>query len=462
MSIILWLCDLSAAWTALWIADSLRHRLPWGAFPDKIYLTWNVLIIVSAIWSAVFYAWGTYERRHREGLTDELRTVAFATTFALFTLASFFYFLKIEDFSRVLFAYFYALDLVFGLGLRLAVRAVHSRFRPANADLRRALIVGTDSVALDLAAQIRGWVGYTVVGFLTENGPTVDSASPVEGMPIVGSFHDVSPVLARYSVDEVFLSPVAKSRIGLADLMLNLLDSHVRVRMMPDLLEFVAVRTGIETLRGLPVITVREPAITGVNSFLKRGLDILGSIVGLIVFVPLMLAIVILIRLDSPGPILFVQERAGRYGKSFRMFKFRSMVANAEEMLSDLVDVDRLEQPAFKLPADPRVTRVGRWLRRWSLDELPQLVNVLKGEMSLVGPRPEEMRIVEKYSPWQRQRLLVKPGLTGSMQISGRGNLSFDERIKLELAYIENYSLWRDIVILLETLPAVVSRKGAF
>jgi lipopolysaccharide/colanic/teichoic acid biosynthesis glycosyltransferase len=131
-------------------------------------------------------------------------------------------------------------------------------------------------------------------------------------------------------------------------------------------------------------------------------------------------------------------------------------------MLSDLVDVDRLEQPAFKLPADPRVTRVGRWLRRWSLDELPQLVNVLKGEMSLVGPRPEEMRIVEKYSPWQRQRLLVKPGLTGSMQISGRGNLSFDERIKLELAYIENYSLWRDIVILLETLPAVVSRKGAF
>jgi lipopolysaccharide/colanic/teichoic acid biosynthesis glycosyltransferase len=143
------------------------------------------------------------------------------------------------------------------------------------------------------------------------------------------------------------------------------------------------------------------------------------------------------------------------------MYKFRTMVQNAEELLKQLIDLDKLKQPAFKLKDDPRVTRVGRWLRRTSLDELPQLFNVLKGEMSLVGPRPEEIRIVQKYNPWQSQRLLVKPGMTGSMQVSGRADLPLNERVKLELAYIENYSIWKDIHILLKTVPAVLSGRGA-
>lgn len=169
-----------------------------------------------------------------------------------------------------------------------------------------------------------------------------------------------------------------------------------------------------------------------------------------------------MIRFDSRGPILFSQERAGQYGKPFRMYKFRSMVVNAEELLDQLVNVEELEQPHFKMRNDPRITRVGIWLRKTSLDELPQLINVLLGSMSLVGPRPEVMRIAMRYSPVQRQRLLVKPGLTGAMQISGRGDLSFDERMKLELDYIENYSIWRDLVILLKTVPAVLSGRGAY
>lgn len=467
LGVVLWLGDLAAAQSALLLADGLRRALPFGAYPDKVYVTWEVMLIVAAIWSVVFYAWGTYERRQREEWRGELRAVIFAATFALFTLASCFYFLKIEDFSRVLFAYFYALNLGLGLGWRCALRALRARWGAPALAPRRVLIVGTDALAQELAARIRGWQGYQVVGFLSENDAGLTSfRKPVRPAQnhgeVLGSLRDLYRVLARYPVDEIFLCPSAKTKLDLAELMLELRDSRVRLRLLPDLLEFVAVRTGIETLHGLPVITLREPAITGVNSFLKRMLDIVGAVGGLLLFGPLMLAIALLIRLDSPGPVFFVQARAGQYGKPFRMFKFRSMIANAQELLTELIDVERLQQPAFKLHDDPRVTRSGRWLRRWSLDELPQLFNVLRGEMSLVGPRPEELPIVKQYTPWQRQRLLVKPGLTGSMQISGRANLSFDERINLELAYIEHYSLWRDIVILLQTVPAIVSGKGAY
>jgi exopolysaccharide biosynthesis polyprenyl glycosylphosphotransferase len=205
-----------------------------------------------------------------------------------------------------------------------------------------------------------------------------------------------------------------------------------------------------------------EPGIRGLRAVAKRGMDLVGAAVGLVVAAPIMAVIVVMIRLDSPGPVLFVQERVGRQGRPFRIFKFRTMVANAESLLDELVDVKGLEQPMFKLKDDPRVTRVGHWLRRASLDELPQFVNVLRGEMSLVGPRPEEKRFVDRYEPWQRERLRVKPGMTGPMQIWGRGDLSMEQRVRLEIEYIENYSLLLDVRILLRTLPAVLSAYGAY
>jgi lipopolysaccharide/colanic/teichoic acid biosynthesis glycosyltransferase len=195
---------------------------------------------------------------------------------------------------------------------------------------------------------------------------------------------------------------------------------------------------------------------------LKRLIDLVGALVGLIVTVPLMVLIAIAIRLDSTGPIFFVQTRAGQGGKPFRMYKFRSMIVDAETRLNEVIAANRLPPPVFKIPADPRVTRVSRILRRFSLDELPQFVNVLKGEMSLVGPRPEEMRIVALYADWHRKRLAVKPGITGPMQTFGRGALSLDERVRLELKYIENYSVWQDFYFLLKTIPAVLGGRGAF
>jgi lipopolysaccharide/colanic/teichoic acid biosynthesis glycosyltransferase/glycosyltransferase involved in cell wall biosynthesis len=204
-----------------------------------------------------------------------------------------------------------------------------------------------------------------------------------------------------------------------------------------------------------------ENTIGGLNYVGKRLLDIGGSLLGLGLTALLGPFIALAIRLDSAGPVIFKQERVGQDGRPFIVYKFRSMKAGAESELDSLLDLNELPQPAFKLKDDPRLTRIGRFLRRWSLDELPQFWNVLRGDMSLIGPRPEESRLVARYNDWHRRRLAVKPGITGPMQVNGRGDLPLDARVRLELDYIENYSLWRDLVILLQTIPAVLKGTGA-
>jgi lipopolysaccharide/colanic/teichoic acid biosynthesis glycosyltransferase len=195
---------------------------------------------------------------------------------------------------------------------------------------------------------------------------------------------------------------------------------------------------------------------------IKRIMDLLGAVTGLLLSAPLMLLVAILIKLDSPGPVLFVQQRVGLFGRTFRVYKFRTMVVDAEDLLDQLLDIQELEEPVFKIRNDPRVTPVGRFLRRWSLDELPQFLNVLKGEMSLVGPRPEEVRIVQYYDDYHRARLLAKPGMTGPVQVSGRADLSLRARVQLEIDYIRNYSLGKDLQILLKTIPVVIRGEGSY
>ncbi|GAB4557876.1 MAG: hypothetical protein Kow0047_02560 [Anaerolineae bacterium] len=205
----------------------------------------------------------------------------------------------------------------------------------------------------------------------------------------------------------------------------------------------------------------QRPVIAGPQRILKRAMDILGASIGLCVSLPFLPILALLIRLDSPGPVLFVQDRVGENGRVFRMYKLRTMYVGAEHEAPcprGEGDIDRL---VVKSPDDPRVTRVGRWLRRWSLDEIPQFVNVLRGEMSLVGPRPEEVRLVRLYTDEQRRRLAVKPGITGPMQVNGRGRLTLSQRLALELDYIERYSLRRDLQILWQTIFAVIRGDGA-
>ncbi|MDT8304698.1 MAG: sugar transferase [Anaerolineae bacterium] len=215
------------------------------------------------------------------------------------------------------------------------------------------------------------------------------------------------------------------------------------------------------TLRPRPNVTGTQSTIGGLQYLAKRSIDVAGGLCGVAIMLLLAPFIAVAIKLDSPGPVFFRQQRIGQGGRPFTILKFRSMAEGAEEMLDTLLRVEELPEPVFKLAEDPRRTRVGRVLRRWSLDELPQFWNVLKGEMSLVGPRPEEARIVAYYSDWHRRRLAIKPGVTGPMQVNGRADLTLDERVRLELDYIDNYSLWRDLSLLVRTIPAVVHGDGA-
>jgi len=212
----------------------------------------------------------------------------------------------------------------------------------------------------------------------------------------------------------------------------------------------------------LPVVEYNTWDVSRSTLLLKRALDVALSLMALIVVAPFFLLIAAAIILESDGPVLFVQTRAGQSGRPFRMLKFRTMVANAEALLPELLPFDQLREPMFKLMPDPRVTRVGPILRRWSLDEIPQLLNVLKGDMSLVGPRPEQIELVERYAPEHRFRLFVKPGLTGPMQIYGRGQLTLQERLAVEREYVDNISVGRDLRILALTIAPVVSGRGAF
>jgi lipopolysaccharide/colanic/teichoic acid biosynthesis glycosyltransferase/GT2 family glycosyltransferase len=207
---------------------------------------------------------------------------------------------------------------------------------------------------------------------------------------------------------------------------------------------------------------IRQAPVPSWAQIVKRVLDVVVASLGLIVTAPLMALLALLIKLETPGPALFRQTRVGQNGQPFQMLKLRSMVADAEVRLTAVLENNPLPGPAFKIPNDPRVTRVGQFMRRWSLDELPQLWNVLRGEMSLVGPRPEEAWVVERYNDFHRRRLAVRPGLTGPMQVNGRGDLPLDERVRLELDYIEHYSLWRDIQILFRSVPEVISGRGAY
>ena len=284
----------------------------------------------------------------------------------------------------------------------------------------------------------------------------------VEERPVV-SFEDLRDSPAWLTdVDRVILASSVVDEELLADLIVACRTNDVRMSMVPPARGMFGTAVHLNHVADLPVVEYNTWNASRSTMLLKRSLDVAVSASLLAVLSPLLCLIALAVRLDGRGPVVFSQRRAGLGGRPFRMHKFRTMVPDAEHRLAEVVTLEELAEPVFKVERDPRVTRVGRVLRRTSLDELPQLVNVLRGEMSLVGPRPEQVELVALYGPEHRFRLGVKPGLTGPMQVYGRGRLRFDERLAVEREYIENLSLARDLRILAMTIPAVVAGRGAF
>jgi exopolysaccharide biosynthesis polyprenyl glycosylphosphotransferase len=278
----------------------------------------------------------------------------------------------------------------------------------------------------------------------------------------LGNLDAIARAVDSNQVEEVIIALPAEQHSKIVEVIEHCRRSGVAFKLVPDLFEMSFNQVQINGINGVPLVGVKEISLSGFNLLIKRGLDIVLTLLWLIPGVPLMLLIGLLIKLTSRGPVIFAQTRVGKDGRTFKFYKFRSMYVDAEQRLAELLARSDREGHHFKMKADPRRTPIGAVIRKLSLDELPQLFNILKGDMSWVGPRPAIIPEVEKYDDWARQRLNITPGLTGLWQVSGRSDLSFEEMVKLDLYYAENWSLGLDLKILLRTIPAVISGRGAY
>jgi exopolysaccharide biosynthesis polyprenyl glycosylphosphotransferase len=349
------------------------------------------------------------------------------------------------------------------LGRYASRQVVHRRRRQGHL-MHRTVVVGERAPASALVRQLcaDATSGFDVVAACVPGG---GETLNVEGqvVPVMGALTQVADVVRSVRADTVAIaSSRAISATVLRRLSWELEGSGIDVLVAPSLVDVAGPRIHIRPVAGLPLLHVEEPEFSGTRRTVKRAFDVVTSLALLVVLSPLLLAIWAAVRLTSKGPGFFVQTRVGRDGDPFRMLKFRSMYVAAENQMEQLAARNEQDGPLFKIREDPRVTRVGRVLRRFSLDELPQLLNVLHGSMSLVGPRPPLPGEVERYESAVRRRLLVPPGVTGLWQVSGRSDLTWDESVRLDLYYVENWSVTMDLAILGKTLVAVLRRRGAY
>ena len=455
--------DIACVTGALILAYFLRQALPYGLahynplYPEGIPPA-EVYAIATGLWIATAFTLSLYDPKKIDKVVDEYQTLTLAVSVFSLAIAGVLYF-TYRDTSRMLMIYALALTWVMMMGWRAVVRfARRGRSRDPQR-VSRVLIVGAGEVGRRVAAMILeyNWIGLQLEGYLDD-----DLAKHENGLPVLGTLEEIERVVREREIDNVILAlpPQAHERINLTVSRLQKLP--VRVRVVPDYFSLALYRATVDDFGGIPMINLRDPALSPYQRMGKRALDLLVGGALTLCFAPLMAIIALAIKLDSPGPVLFKQPRAGENGRLFKMVKFRSMVPNAEKLQAQVNAHDEEGHVIHKQAADPRVTRVGRFIRHYSLDELPQFFNVLKGDMSLVGPRPELPWLVEKYEPWQRKRFAIPQGITGWWQVNGRSDKTMHLHTDEDLYYIQNYSLWLDIYILLKTPWVALRGKGAY
>lgn len=448
---------------ALLAAVHLRPHLGFlffaAYYPRLVSPPWGVYLIFAIEWVSILLLFSVYDGRKNLRAVDEFFSLTLAIALSAVASAGTLY-LSYREISRLLFITFVLFAYIGLLSWRALARSwVSSHSRYPFGQRRHVLIIGAGPVGRELQCQIEAnaHFGLRMVGFLDDN-INKRFAYP----DILGPIAQVQNHILQQHVEDVVIALPQRAYKRMINLVSELHHLPVKVWIIPDYFRLALHKAAVEEFAGIPMLDLRAPALNDYQRLIKRAFDILVTLSSLAVVLPLMGLIALLIRLESAGTALLRQARVGENGKIFTMYKFRTMIQNAEE-LQHLVDkIDDEGHLQHKNAHDPRVTRLGRLLRRASLDELPQLFNVLKGEMSLVGPRPELPRLVEKYEPWQRQRFAIPQGMTGWWQVNGRSDKPMHLHTEDDLYYVQHYSLFLDIYILFKTIAVVLSGRGAF
>ena len=459
--------DLVLIIVAFVLAYWLRYRLQWFLTVDPAnqtdlitYIPFGLALVFLLFCSFQFSRVYSY-RRDRIWL-EEVYAIASATTIGVVVLIILNLAFGQLSFSRLIFLYTAVLvTLLLGIS-RAVIYALRGYLRNRGFGLERVVLVGVGDVGLMVMRTIaaRPSLGYELVGFLDDN--------PAKNQTDIGRFQALGPlnnfrvILQNHGIDTAIICLPWKSHRTVAHMLYVCEQSGIKAQIVPNFFQLTKNQMQVERLDSIPLITTRSVSIAGWNLFIKRALDVTVATAILIVGLPFAALISLAIYCSSPGPIVYSQTRIGRNGQPFKIYKFRSMIADAEAQLEKMADLNEASGPLFKMRDDPRRTPLGRILRRFSMDELPNLINVLRGEMSLVGPRPNVPEEVAQYKDWHRKRLSVSPGMTGMWQVSGRSDLTFDEMVLLDIYYAENWSLTLDLGIMMRTIPKVLGGEGAY
>lgn len=457
MVAIFFVADLAVTYLSLLLAYVIRFQIPMFRASFEIqhippltdFVKLSYFITIGAIWLFVFRFNGLYRLSRSRSLIDEVFSIISSVILSLIILLGivFFYRQPSYDISRSLIIIFFFLDVILVTIVRLCVRTFLSYLRRKGFNTKRVIIAGAGELGITFLRKLHRHphLGLEVIGFLDDDPRKL--GAEIAGVKVLGTLDEIDVLIEELLPDHVYIALPHSAYRRSIELLSKVQKECVAIKFIPDLMGYMTMKASVEDLDGLPIINISESPFSGWNGMMKRLMDITLSAGGIVVTLPFTAAVATLIKLTSPGPIFYSQERMGMDGKSFMIYKFRSMVMDAEDDSG----------PKFAEKGDPRVTRIGAFIRHYSIDELPQLFNVLKGDMSLVGPRPERPLFVNRFREQIPQYMLrhkVKAGMTGWAQIHGlRGSgTSMEKRVEYDIYYIKNWSLKMDIIILLATL----------
>jgi exopolysaccharide biosynthesis polyprenyl glycosylphosphotransferase len=447
------------------LAYFIRYEL---RFPITVaeanYVAYTEYIPITLVSSAglllIYRIEGIYNYVRGRTWLEEFYGLLTATFTGIVILVFVFFFFRPQYYSRLIYLYAGIL-IVFLLTIgRVVMRWALSALRRRGWGVDRAIVVGGGEIGRAIMRNVlaQPGLGYHIEGFVDDD----PGKGAIGNFQLLGGTAQLPSLLRERAIDEVIITLPWHARDKIVQIIERAEEAGARVKIVPDLFQLSLSQIAVDAVGGIPLIGVKEASFSSGALAIKRVMDVLLSCVLFLIFLLPMALIALTIKLTSPGPIIYSQYRVGRGGKLFTAYKFRTMRVGADQEKDDLLHLNEATGPLFKIRNDPRITAVGRFLRRTSLDELPQFWNVLHGDMSLVGPRPPLPTEVAQYKEWHKRRLDVSPGVTGLWQVSGRSELSFDEMVMLDLYYIENWSPWLDVWIMLKTIPALLTARGAY